>query len=149
MKDKDIILKYGTYMFLGFLAFFMIMKIFSLNYALNLRVLNGMIHVPLIYLAIREFRNLADTDEFNYFSGIMVGIKASLIGVFFFALFQLMFLTFDADFMVYIQENAIMGKYLNPGTASLVVFLEGMVVGVLASYVALRVVDNQKRRYTA
>lgn len=145
MKGNDITIKYGIIMFLGFLGFFIIMKILSLNSNFNLRILNGLVHLPIVYFAIREYKTRADPGEFTYSSGILIGIQASFVGVLSFALFQFFFLNVDGALMNYIQENAPLGagQFLNPFSASLYLFMEGMVAGMFASYLGMRIVDMQ------
>lgn len=78
---KKIAIKYGVLMLVGFIAFFLIMHVLghSLNY--NLRAFNGVIHIGLIALAIREYRKTHPESLSNYISGVAMGMYASLIGV--------------------------------------------------------------------
>ncbi len=147
MAERDIIIKYGIIMFIGFLVFFIFMKFLSLVSNTNLRILNGFIHLPLVYLAIREYKKRIPLEQFTYFSGSMIGVKASLIGVGAFALYQMVFLYLDGAMMGFIIENAFAGakNYLTPFTISLYLFLEGMIASMLVSYIAMRIVDMQKK----
>ena len=148
MAEKDIIIKYGIIMFIGFLGFFILMKFLSLVSNTNLRVLNGFIHLPLVYLAISEYKNRVSPEKFTYLSGTMVGVKASLIGVGAFAIYQMVFLYLDEGMMAFILGNAFEGaeNYLTPFTISLYLFLEGMIASMLVSYIAMRIVDMRQQK---
>jgi hypothetical protein len=133
-------------MFAGLTAYFLIMHALNLSNRFDFRVLNGVIHISLLYLAIRDFRRL-HPDRFNYLSGVATGMVTTVFGVLPFALFQLIHLALNDSFMQYLQENApLIGNYLTPFSAALVVFLEGIGVGFIASYILMRIVDARFRK---
>ncbi len=136
MKRIDI--KYTFFMFLGFIAFFFTMKGLGLYSNLNLRALNILIHGTGAYLAMRSYR-LATTEPFEFLSTFAVGFRTSMLAVTGFALFQFVYLQFlNPSFMDYVHQNAIMGNYLTPAFASLVLMIEGLGVSVFTSYVGMR-----------
>lgn len=142
---RKIALKYGFWMFIGFLSFFLFMHLLDLSQHYHLRILNGLIHITAIYLAIREYRRKF-TSEFNYLSGVAMGMEASVVGVLAFAMFQLFFLTFNTEFLLGLRESISIGGYLNPYTACLFILMEGIAVGLLGSYIVTRVIDMQFAR---
>ncbi|NNE30323.1 MAG: DUF4199 family protein [Saprospiraceae bacterium] len=139
---KRIAVRYGLWMFAGFSALFLAMHLVGLSTNPNLRVLNGIVHITLIYFAIRDFRRYSPA-EFNYLSGVAVGMYASMIGVTCFALFQILFLELNPDFLATLQSTLTVGHYLNSFTASSIIFLEGIGISLIASYVVTRVIDMQ------
>jgi Protein of unknown function (DUF4199) len=136
MKNTE--LKYGIYMFLGFVAFFFAMKSLGLYTNINLRGLNVLIHATFAFLAMRAFR-FHNPEPFEFLTTFAVGFRTSLLGVLGFALFQFIYLQFlDPTFMQYIHENALMGSYLTPAFASIILVVEGLGVSIFASYVGMR-----------
>jgi hypothetical protein len=135
---KRIELKFGLYMFLGFLAFFFTMKGLDLYTNVNLRVFNVLIHGSFAFLAMRAFR-FHNPDAFEYLTTFAVGFRTSLIAVIGFAIFQFVYLQFlNPGFMDHVHQNALMGDYLTPAFASLVLVMEGLGVTVFTSYVGMR-----------
>jgi hypothetical protein len=76
---KKIALKYGLFMFAGFAAFFLLMHLIGLSQNTYLRVFNGVIHLGLIYTAIKAYRNVYEESVENYVSGVAVGMYTSAV----------------------------------------------------------------------
>jgi len=138
---KKIALKYGLMMFAGFTAFFLLMHFFHLSHKYNLRLFNGVIHITFIVLAIREFQQTNTNGGFNYISGVAMGMFASIIGVLGFSLFQIIFLSLNPDFLALLQKTLPIGHYLTPFTASLIIFMEGIAISVISSYLITRILE--------
>ena len=139
---------YGFILFIGFVLYFLIMKETDLYAEFNLRILNVVIHVAIIYLAIRSYYKSADIESVNYIDGTMAGIRPGGIGVILFCIFQIIYLNIDEKLMATLNENAMAGAYLNPYTASGILLFEGFAVTVVLSYITMRIVDSQfKEKY--
>lgn len=140
---KKIALTYGFWMLLGFIALFLFMHLLGLSENYYLRVLNGGIHISLIYLAIRQFRSQQPQTSSNYVSGTAMGMYASMLGVVGFTIFMFLYLTFNVGFMETLKTNMPIAEYLNPFTASLFIFVEGVVISLIGSYIVTRVIDME------
>ena len=141
---RTIVIRNGVIMAAGFVLYFLLMQAFGLSQNYYFRIFNGLIHITLITLAIKRYKDYYPQD-FNYLSGVTVGVLTSLVGVIPFSIFMLVFLSITPDFMASLQaEAASIGSYLTPFTASLIVLVEGLAVSVLASYVIMRIVDSYK-----
>ena len=138
---KKIAIKYGLWMLLGFTAFFLLMHLFGQSQNYNLRVFNGVIHLSIIYLAIRDFRQQNREGINNHLSGVAMGMYASLIGVVGFTVFMILFLAFSPGFMEVIKASMPVGKYLNPVTTSMFILVEGVATSLIGSYIITRIVD--------
>lgn len=139
---RSIALRYGAIMFAGFVAYFLLMHATHLSDNYNFRILNGLIHITLMSLAIRRFMKSAP-EEFNYISAAVMGIITSAVGVIPFAIFQLIFLSINTEFMESLRQQVpFVGSYMTPYTSALIILVEGMAVSILASYVVMRVVDS-------
>lgn len=138
---KQIALRYGLLMFAGFILFFLFMHALGLSNNYHLRVFNGFIHISLIYIAIKEFLRTEDKQNVNYMSGVAMGMYASMIGVVLFSFFMTLFLAASPDFMTEIGQTFGYTKYLTPFTASLFIFVEGIVISLIGSYLVTRVIE--------
>ena len=141
MIMQKIALRYGLWMFAGFTVFFLLMHLFGLSQNYNLRIFNGVIHLSLIYLAIRDYRHTHEDSVNNYVSGVAMGMYASVIGVIGFTIFMLLYLIGDANFMQALRETNPLGEYLTPITASLFILMEGIAISLIGSYIITRVID--------
>lgn len=142
---RNIALRYGAIMFVGFTLFFLVMHAFSLSDKYYFRIFNAVIHVAVIAVAMRKYKNLYP-DEFNYLSGVGVGMFTSAVGVIPFAIFQLIFLATHPDFVETLRQNVeTVGQYLTPFTASLIVLVEGLAASIIISYIVMRIVEAMGR----
>jgi hypothetical protein len=145
---KPIVIKYGLVMFLGFLGFFLVMHALSLVEHYNLRIFNGVIHLGVMTLAIQRYQKVQPAEFSNYMGGVATGVLTSAVGVTLFCIFQLIYLAANAGFMQYLQENVpYIGEYLTPFTAALSIFMEGLAVSVIGSYIITRIIyaANERR----
>jgi hypothetical protein len=141
---KKIALKYGLFMFAGFAAFFLLMHLIGLSQNTYLRVFNGVIHLGLIYTAIKAYRNVYEESVENYVSGVAVGMYTSAVGVIPFAVFMLLFFALNPTFLEIIRHETPFGDSLTPITASLFILVEGTAISLIGSYIVARVVDMRK-----
>ena len=142
---KRSVIRYGLVMFLGLLGFFLIMHVLNLSQHYNLRIFNGVIHLGIIWLAIHRYRKIEPVEFNNYMGGVAVGVLTSAVGITLFCLFQVVYLAINKSFMSQLQENVpYIGEYLTPFTAAWTIFVEGLAVSVIGSYIITRIVDAVK-----
>ena len=138
---NKISIKYGLIMFAGLMGYFFLMQGLGLQENYNYRIYNVAIQSVIIYLAIRSFAKLHSSD-FTYLSGSLTGMFTTWAGAIPFAIFQMIDLSFRPEFMAYLQQNApVVGPYLTPFTAGLIVLAESTAAGLVLSYIAMRIVD--------
>jgi len=138
---RKIVIKYGLWMLAGFTLFFLLMYLLGLSENTYLRVFNGVIHMGLMWLAIREYRKTHPDSVNNYVSGVSVGMWSSAIGVIGFSVFMFFFFVLNPGFFEVVQDNIPIQKYLNPFTTTLFILAEGIAIGLIGSYIITRVVD--------
>ena len=136
-----IAIKYGFVLALGLTFFFLIMHFLNLSQNYNLRLFNGVIHLSVIYFAMKAGLSTGVISGENYVNSVFLGMLSAFIGVSLFALFQMLFLNFDAVFMERIRETSGIGEYLNPYTASLIILVEGVAVSLIGSYLIARIIE--------
>jgi hypothetical protein len=138
-----IVLKYGIWFFTGLMVYYFLMQFLGLSTRYDFRIFNGVIQIVVVYLAIRTYAS-TKPQEFNYLTGTLIGINTSVVGVVPFAIFQMINLYLNTPLLEYIQQNApVVGPYVNPFSGGLIVFMEGLAVGLIFSYICMRVVDLQ------
>ena len=141
-----IVFRYGGILFIGLLAYYLLMQLLGLSNRYDFRILNAVIQVGVLYAAIRAYAK-SNPEDFNYLTGTVIGINTSVVGIIPFAVFQMFNLYFSPELLATIQEHApVIGPYVNPFSGGLIVFMEGLAVGLVISYIVMRVVDLQLSR---
>lgn len=141
---KQIAFRYGLMMFIGFTGFFLLMHFLRLSDNYYLRVFNGIIHLSLLWLALREWTRVHHGAVSDNASGVVVGIFTTLVGVIPFTVFMAIFLSYDSVLMAYIQSQSPIGELFTPITSSLFIFVEGLGLSLIASYLMVRVLDMMR-----
>lgn len=134
---------YGIRIAVGVIAFFLFMKLVGLFHIVELRVLNVFILVAGIYLALKKFKATHE-GHIHYFRALVVGVATGAIASFIFAIFLFVYVTVDSSFMVWLQENEPMGRFLNPYIVSFIVALEGIFSGLLVTFVLINYLQTDE-----
>ncbi len=133
-------------MLVCYIAFFLLMFGLGQGYHSELRVSNAFILLFFMYRDIKEYyQNNPDKFE-DYLAGATQGMGAATIGVVGFTIFMTLFFYFNPAFMEVIRQNSVAAPYLGPFTASLFIFVEGVVVALIGSYVITRIVCMRLER---
>ncbi len=136
---KQIAIRYGSWMFLGFTLFFLAMHLLQLSHHYYLRLFNGVIHATGLWFALRAWL-LAHPDAHDeYPSGVALGMLTTLVAVVPFTIFMAISLAYSPEFMARIQSQNPIGQYFNPVTASAFILMEGIAAGLLGSYIIMRI----------
>jgi hypothetical protein len=141
-----IAVKFGLILALGLTLFFLFMHFLNLSQNYNLRIINGVIHLSVIYFAIKAGTASGVISGENYVNSVFLGMLSGFIGVAIFAFFQMLFLIFDTAFMAQIKDAVGIGEYLNPYTASLIILVEGVAVSLIGSYIVARIIEMKMVR---
>ena len=134
---------YGTILALGLIVYFFAMYALGLVHVLELRLLNLVIMLVVVYFALKQFSR-THQGHLNYFRGLAIGVFTSTIGTSTFALFLFIYLNIDQNLMHSIIENEPMGMYLNTYIASYAVLLEGMFSGIFVTFVLLNWITTDR-----
>jgi len=141
-----IVFKYGAILFVGLLAYYLLMQLAGLSNRYDFRILNAVIQIGVLYAAIKAYAK-SNPEDFNYLTGTVIGVNATVVGIIPFAIFQMFNLYFSPELLSTIRETApVVGPYVNPFSGGLIVFVEGFAVGLIISYIAMRVVDLRLSR---
>ncbi len=137
---KTLAIKYGIRMFAGFTLFFLIMHFLGQSQNFNLRIFNGVIHLGFMYLAIKAYKEQFPESLDNYLNGVAVAMYSSAIGILPFSIFLMIFLDQTPHLMAEFKAHTPIGEYLTPVTASVFVFMEGLIISLIGGYVLTRIV---------
>ena len=138
-------IRYGLLITAGLIVYFMIMKFAGLVHVTELRIFNFFIMLGGLYLAYKEFHETDINRQFNYMKAIVFGFSTSSIGTLLFVVFVFFYLSFiDPALMDTIKEKGPLGEYLNPWIVSIIVAVEGVLSGSLASFMIINVKNARK-----
>lgn len=143
---NQIAFRYGLWMFFGLTAFFLLMHIFHLSENFYLRIFNGVIHLGLLWMALRAWNREHHEGTSDVASGVVVGMFTSFVGVIPFAFFMAIFLEFNPDLLNSIKQQTPLSEYLNPITSCFFIVVEAIVISLIGSYIMVRVLDAIRER---
>ena len=129
----------GVLICLAMMAYFFIMKISGLVAIPELRLLNIVIMLIGTWLTIRHY-NQRSKSHIQYFEGLSLGFATVQVAITVFAVFIGIYLyKIDPDLLVQIKAHApMMGKYLTPVSAVVSLLVEGMVSGLVISFIVMQ-----------
>lgn len=125
----------------SFIVFFLVVNAMGLIQSTGLRLFNVVIQLFFMYYVIKLHYKLYPAEVGNYLAGVARGMETSAVGIGGFAIFTGIFLYANPTVMNILIQNSQMGAYLNPFTIGLYIVAEGVIVGLIGSYVITRVLD--------
>ena len=145
---ERIAIKYGIYMFLGFLLVFGIVHILGLSANYHFRLINGVIEGVFIWLALRanlkEHTFDARATLNNYPSNVGLGMLTAAVGIIPFAICIAIYLSVNTEFLASLREASSIGEYLTPISAGFILTAEGAAFSIIVSYIMNRALEQQK-----
>ena len=136
---KNLELKVGLLTSAALIIFFLFMKYVDLIQIVELRCLNFFILLAGVNAAFRYHRRQTEANV-EYFSGFYFGFFTALFAVVPFALFVFIYLwKIDPTLVVGLRSNSLfMGIEVTPEKAAITTIIEGVVSGVLISYILMQ-----------
>ncbi|WP_116106851.1 DUF4199 domain-containing protein [Lewinella sp. IMCC34191] len=138
---KTIAIKFGLYFFGGLVAIFLLSYVLGLAENYELRVVNGVLHMVILYYGIKQLRLTQPETHQNYVSGVAQGLYIGAVGTVLFSIFTALFLFSAPDLMARLQADTPIGTALTPLTAGVFILMEGVAVSLIGSYMLTRYVD--------
>jgi hypothetical protein len=120
---------------LGLIGYFLIMHMLGLTHYIQLRLFNFVILFAGVFFAIKK--DAKHSYEYSDFRALGPGCLTALTAISIFAMFLYLFLALDDGLMAEISRNSSVGSFLNPETAAIGVFAEGMASGMIMAFVLL------------
>lgn len=133
-------IRYGLLITAGLIVYFLIMKSVGLIHVTELRAFNFLIMLGGLFLAFREFHETDINHQFNYMKALLFGLSTATIATLLFTVFVFLYVTvIDRGLMATIGEKGPLGEYLNPWVVSIIVTVEGVLSGALATFMIINV----------
>ena len=138
-KIKNLELKAGLLTSVALIVFFLLMRFIGLIQIVELRCLNFFILLAGVNLAFRYYRRQT-TLNIEYFSGFFFGFYTALFAVIPFTLFVFFYLwKIDPSLVIGLKSNSLfMGIEVTPEKAAITTIIEGIVSGVLISFILMQ-----------
>jgi hypothetical protein len=131
MEKKMI--KYGGFIALGLILYFLIVRIFGLHENPWLRLFNGIIVAFGIYKTIKDLKKESGIS-FNYFEGFKAGIFAGFTATLIFTFFMGIYIFhIDVAFAEKIMEMNLGSVATEPGLLLFILLIEGFASTVILS----------------
>jgi hypothetical protein len=118
------------------IVYFLAMDLLGYNRIIWLRALNMLILGWGIVLGLKQYQAKRGA-RFDYFTGLRIGATISIIAVVPFALLTGVYLSMDTAFMNYLVNNLSIGPYLSPATAAAGIMVEGIISGLVFTFVVM------------
>ncbi len=128
------------YAFIGgiiVILYFLVMRFAGFYQSTGLRAINYLLMAPVIYFAIKAY--ITKGVNRSYLLGIYSGILTYFIAYGLLSIFMLLYLSFaDPQMMTYIHDASFPELQLNPLSVAGLLMGEGMVAGVITSYLLMQ-----------
>lgn len=132
-------LRYGIFMAITLIAYFLTVKLFDLHENPWLRLFNGVVMAAGIALAIKHFK-LIDTEGLSYVNGIKIGIISGFTATVIFTFFMAIYMFhLDPEFTQTILEEWLRNYDSGPAILVFIIFLEGISSSVVLSLALMQV----------
>ena len=137
-------LPYGLWGGLALIAFFLIMKLLNLHTQTLIRGVNFLILVPFVVACLNHYSK--DSKHSYYLKSLLVGYYTFLVSYILIAAFMFVYLSFiDNTFMELLQEKNAFYVNLSPLSVSLLLLMEGAVMGIIISFVTMQYFKSRTR----
>lgn len=137
MDTSKIILNNALKIFVGIVAYFLVMKLLGLENIIELRLLNFLIVVWGINSAIKQ--NLHKNNNNTYLSNLSIGFSTSILAVIAVALSLIFYITFVDPKLLLIMENSMVwGKHLTLGKIVFAILIEGLASSVICTFIIMQ-----------
>jgi fumarate reductase subunit D len=141
-----LISRYSGLTFIALVIYFLLMKLLNLASMVELRFVNLII----LFLGIRFFLGQVrreNNDSLEYLKSLAYGFIVSIFTSLYFALFIFLYLSLaDKSFLEYLQINQPFGDYLTPGSAAMVIILEGCSSGAVISFLLVQLMTRGSKK---
>lgn len=139
MNPERLYIRYGLFIAVALIAYFLILKLVGLHEVIWLRLLNGVIVAYGIYAVIR-LRRILEKDDFHYHNGFKTGIMTGFLSTITFVMFMALYMYhIDPNFAESIISTWIRDYNQGPGVLVFILLIEGF-----ASTVVLTLAFMQK-----
>ncbi|KAB8151415.1 DUF4199 family protein [Kordia sp. TARA_039_SRF] len=127
------IIKYGVFIALGLILYFLLVRMFGLHENPWLRLFNGAIVALGVYKVIKDVKKESGVN-FNYFEGFKTGIISGFIATLVFTFFMAIYIFhLDVEFGEKIMAMSLGSVSREPGLLLFIILIEGFASTVVLS----------------
>lgn len=144
MKSSiSVSLRYGVFIALGFILYFLALRLIDLHTNPWFRVLNGLIMGYGIFMSIKYYKN--HTSDFDYGSGFKTGLMAGFIATILFSAFMcIYFFYLDTSFTYHLLQNWFSGFDYGGGILVFIISLEGFSSALVLTLASMQFLKNSR-----
>ncbi|AEV31804.1 hypothetical protein [Owenweeksia hongkongensis] len=136
--------KNGLFMLGGLIAYFLLMRVVGLAEVYWLRTFNLVILILFVRNSILSFRRQSSESYQSFNTMFMISVRTCFVGIGLFALFLAIYLDqIDKTFMANLAVKESFGGEITAVSAASIVFIEGMISGLAASFVLIQLFKSK------
>jgi hypothetical protein len=135
---QKISLKYGIFVGLAHIVYFLIMRVFGLLHIVELSFFSAVFLIIGIVMAISSLKR-AKGGEIHYFEGLATGVTVGVVSSTILALFLVMYISlFDATYLSNLQASSLFPRGLSMIALFALTIIYGTWPGFIIAFVAMQ-----------
>ncbi|MDX5418179.1 MAG: DUF4199 domain-containing protein [Hymenobacteraceae bacterium] len=130
--------KYGIYVGIAHIAYFLIMRLFGLLHIVELSFFSGLFLIIGIVVAISKFKKIRN-GMINYFQGLGIGATVGVVSSSILAVFLAIYISLlDATYLANLQASALFPESISLLWLFILTIVYGTVPGFLIAFIAMQ-----------
>ena len=135
----SVALKYGLYVTTSLIAYFLILRLFSLHENPWLRLFNGVFMCGGIYFAIKYYKSISK-ENFSYINGAKTAIITGFIATLLFTVFMAIYMFhIDTTFTEKLLGNSFVDYEVGANILLFLIFIEGLASTVVLALAFMQI----------
>ena len=135
---QKVSLKYGIFVGIAHVLFFLIMRLLNLQNRVELSFLSAVFLIVGITVAISQFKK-AKGGNINYFQGLAIGATTGVVSSTILALFLVVYVTvLDTAYLANLQSSSLFPVSLSTLSLFVLTIIYGTIPGFLMAFVAMQ-----------
>ncbi|MBX0335450.1 DUF4199 domain-containing protein [Pontibacter sp. HSC-14F20] len=135
---QKVSLKYGIFVGIAHVLFFLIMRLLDLQNRIELSFLSAIFLIVGITVAISQFKK-AKGGNINYFQGLAIGATTGVVSSTILALFLVVYVTvLDTAYLASLQTSSLFPVSLSVLSLFVLTIIYGTIPGFLIAFVAMQ-----------
>ncbi|PVY40831.1 DUF4199 domain-containing protein [Pontibacter virosus] len=135
---QKVSLKYGIFVGIAHVLFFLIMRLLNLQDRVELSFLSALFLIVGITVAISQFKK-AKGGSLNYFQGLAIGATTGVVSSTILALFLVLYVTvLDTAYLANLQTSSLFPVSLSVLSLFVLTIIYGTIPGFIIAFVAMQ-----------
>lgn len=135
---QKVSLKYGIFVGIAHVLFFLIMRLLNLQNRVELSFMSAIFLIVGITVAISQFKK-AKGGNINYFQGLAIGATTGVVSSTILALFLVVYVTvLDTAYLANLQSSSLFPVSLSTLSLFVLTIIYGTIPGFLIAFVAMQ-----------